>query len=98
LAGEIRATVLGRDRPGTLSRVAECVLAKQNGQKVNSLEVTKVVSKRFLGIPFMSVTGHSRHIQRGVGLVPAKDFVLRMPAAKVPESAPVAAGTSITEK
>ena len=85
LAGEIRATVLGRDRPGTLRRVVKCVLAKQRGQKFNSLEVTKVVSKRFLGIPFMSVTAHSRHIQQGIGLVPAKDFVLSMPAAEVPE-------------
>src|SRR6266403_1805923 len=81
LAGEIRATVLGRDRSGTLRRAVKCVLAKQEGQKFNSLEITKVVSKRFLGIPFMSVTAHSRHIQQGVGLVPAKDFVLRMPAA-----------------
>ena len=81
LAGEIRATVLGRDRPGTLRRAVKCVLAKREGQKFNSLEITKVVSKRFLGIPFMSVTAHSRHIQQGIGLVPAKDFVLRMPAA-----------------
>ena len=81
LAGEIRATVLGRDRSGTLRRALKCVLAKQEGQKFNSLEITKVVSKSFLGIPFMSVTAHSRHIQQGIGLVPAKDLVLTMPAA-----------------
>ncbi|HET8922797.1 MAG TPA: hypothetical protein VFN26_07340 [Candidatus Acidoferrum sp.] len=81
LAGEIRATVLGRDRLGTLRRAVKCVLEKQEGQKFNSLEITKAVSKRFLGIPFMSVTAHSRHIQQGIGLVPEKDFVLRMPAA-----------------
>src|SRR6266478_4811934 len=81
LAGEMRATVLGRDRSGTLRRAVKCVLAKQEGQKFNSLEITKVVSKRFLGIPFMSVAAHSRHIQQGIGLVPAKDFVLRIPAA-----------------
>ncbi len=81
LAGEIRATVLGRDQPATLRRAVKRVLAKQEGQKFNSLEITKAVSKRFLGIPFMSVTAHSRHIQQGIGLVPAEDFVLRMPAA-----------------
>jgi len=85
LAGEIRATVLGRDRSGTLRRAVKRVLAKQEGQKFNSLEITKVVSKRFLGIPFMSVTAHFRQIQQGIGLVPAKDFVLRMPAAVAPE-------------
>ncbi len=81
LAGEMRATVFGREGLGALRRAVKCVLAKQEGQKFNSLEITKVVSKRFLGIPFMSVTAHSRHIQQGIGLVPAKDFVLRMPAA-----------------
>jgi hypothetical protein len=85
LAGEMRATVLGRDRSGTLRRAVKCVLAKQEGQKFNSLETTRVVSKRFLGIPFMRVTAHSRHIQQGIGLVPAKDFVLRQRAA-APES------------
>ena len=88
LAGEIRATVLGRDRPGTLRRAVKRVLAKQEGQKFNSLEITKVVSKRFLGIPFLSVTAHSRHIQESICLVPAKDFVSRMPAAPNAEVAP----------
>jgi predicted amino acid-binding ACT domain protein len=81
LAGEIRATVLGRDRPGTLRRAVKRVLAKQEEQRFNSLQITQAVSKRFLGIPFMRVTAHSRHIQQGMSLVPAKDFVLRMPAA-----------------
>src|SRR6266436_1580919 len=78
LAGEMRATVFGREGLGALRRVVKCVLPKQEGQKFNSLEITKVVSKRFLGIPFMSITAHSRHIQQGIGLVPAKDSVLRM--------------------
>src|SRR5712664_3522620 len=81
LAGEMRATVFGREGLGALRKAVKCVLAKQEGQKFNSVEITKIVSKRFLGIPFMSVTAHSRHIQQGVGLVPAKDFALRMPAA-----------------
>jgi len=81
LAGEMRTTVLGRDRPETQRRAVKRVLAKQQGKKFNSLEITKVVLKRFFGIPFMSVTAHSRHIQQGIALVPAKDFVLRIPAA-----------------
>lgn len=87
LAGEIRATVLGRDRSGTLRRAVKRVLAKQEEQKFNSLEITKAVSKQFLGIPFMSVTAHSRHIQQGIGLVPAKDFVLTVPATPNGEAA-----------
>jgi hypothetical protein len=86
LAGETRATVLGRDGLGTLRRAVKRVLAKQEGQKFNSLELTKVVTKRFPGIPLMSVTAHSRHIQEGIALVPAKDFVLTTSIAAAPKA------------
>src|SRR5882672_2891246 len=52
LAGEMRATVFGRGGLGALRRAVKCVLAKQEGQKFNFLEITKVVAKRFLGNPF----------------------------------------------
>jgi hypothetical protein len=84
LAGEIRATVLGRDRSGTLRKAVKRVLAKQEKQ-FNSLEITKVVSKRFLGIPFMSVVAHTRHIQQGICLVPAKDSISGMAVPAAPE-------------
>ena len=76
LAGEIRATVLGRDTSGTLRKAVKQVLAKRVDQRFNSLQITKVASKRILGIPFMKVTAHSRHIQESIFLVPAKDFVV----------------------
>ena len=85
LAGELRVTVLGRERSGTLRTAVKCVLGKQEGQKFNSLEIAKAVSKRFLGIPFVSVTAHARHIQEGIGLVPAKDFVLTTSIAAAPK-------------
>src|SRR5438874_3113399 len=40
LAGEIRATVLGRNQPRTLRRPEKCGLAKKGGQKFSSLRVT----------------------------------------------------------
>lgn len=86
LAGELRATVLGRDRSRTLRRAVKCVPAKQVGRKFNSLEITKVVSKRFLGVPFMSVTAHARHIQESIGLVPRIDFVLTTSIAAAPRA------------
>ena len=78
LAGEHRAIALGREELGTLRRAVKQILAKQEGRTFNSLEITKVASKRFLGIPFMSVAAHFRHIQEGICLVPAKNSVLRM--------------------
>ena len=82
LVDEIRAIALGGEDLGTLRRAAKQILAKQEGQKFNSLEITKVASKRFLGIPFLSVTAHFRHIQQGICLVPAKNSALRMPESE----------------
>jgi hypothetical protein len=43
--------------------------------------VTSVASKRFVEVRYVTVCAQSRLIQQGVSLVPAKDFVLRIPAA-----------------
>ena len=87
LAGEIRTTVLGRARLGTLRRAVKRVVAKQEGQsfRFNSLEITKIASKWFLGIPLLRVTAHSRHIQLGSALISAKD-VLRRSLATIPSA------------
>src|SRR5882724_4176896 len=70
LAGESRATAFGRDQSGALRKAVKRILAKQEKQ-YNSLEITRVASKRFLGIPFMLVVAaHSRHIQQGICLGP----------------------------
>src|SRR5260370_3788453 len=64
LAGEIRATVFGRERPGALRRAVLCVLAKQEGQMFNSLHPPRILSKRFLGIPLITVPAHSLPIHQ----------------------------------
>ena len=87
LAGEISAAVLGRNRSGTLQRAVKRLLAKEETQ-FNSLEITKVVSKRFLGISFMRVVAHARHIQQGICLVPVKGFISGMPVPAAPERRP----------
>jgi len=66
LAGDLRAVALGRKGPGTLRKVVRRLLGKQAGERFNSLEITKIVSKRFLGIPFTSVMAHFRHIQEEI--------------------------------
>ena len=90
LAGATRATILGRDHLGTLRRAAKRLLAKQETQ-FNSLEM-RVVSKRFLGIPFMSIAAYSRHIQEGLCLVPAKDLVSGVSRSIAPEASLGTAG------
>jgi hypothetical protein len=74
LAGEIGASVLGGQGLTALRKAVARVLASQERQPFtfNSLEFTKVVSKRFLGIPVMRVVAHARCIQAGTGLTAAR--------------------------
>jgi hypothetical protein len=44
------------------------MLTKLKSEKFNSLEITEVVSKRFLGVPYVTVSARSRHIQDNVFL------------------------------
>ncbi len=84
LAGETRATVVGIDREKMVRRAIEEILARLKSEKFDSLEITRVTSvasKRFLGVRYVTVSAQSRLIQQTFGLVPAKDFVLRIPAA-----------------
>jgi hypothetical protein len=40
------------------------ILAKVKRQSFNALEVTGIVAKRFLGVPYATVSAHSRHFQQ----------------------------------
>jgi hypothetical protein len=79
LAGEMRATVLGRRRLGAVCRAMRAILARRGEENFNSEEITEVTSKWFLGIPLLRVTTHARHIQERVGLIAAKGLVLSTP-------------------
>jgi hypothetical protein len=85
LAGEISATVVGRSGDAAIRNAVEQMLARSKGRKFNSLEITKVISNRFFGVPCVRVFAHSRHIQAGQYLAPAKDSFLKMTAAKTAE-------------
>jgi hypothetical protein len=68
LAGQIRATAFGRGRQQGAQSAVLRMLAKLKSEKFNSLEITRVVSKRFFGLPYVTVSARSRHIQDGVFL------------------------------
>jgi hypothetical protein len=74
LAGEIEATVFGLEGQETVRRAVKRILAKQKSEKLNSLEITRVASKRFLGVPYATVSARSRHIQESLVLFRAKDL------------------------
>ena len=85
-ANETRATVLGGASLRTLRRAVKQMLGKQENQNFNALEVTTILSKRFLGIPFLRTVAHLRHIQESSALVPSKVFVSQGPGHRAAES------------
>jgi len=74
LAGEIKATIFGFDGQKTVRRAVKRILARLKSGKFNSLEITRVSSKRFLGVPYVMVSACSRHIQESLFLSCDQDF------------------------
>ena len=68
LAGEIKTIALGISGPKMLRRGIERILANPRSETFNSLEIMRVVSKRFLGVRYVSVGAQSRHIQESLFL------------------------------
>jgi hypothetical protein len=66
MAGEIKATVFGFDRQKALRGALKQLITEVKSQHCNSIEITQVVGKSCLGLPYVSVCAHPRHLQRGV--------------------------------
>ena len=74
IAGEIKSIVFGFEGQRNVRRAVKRMLARLKSDKFNSLQITRVVSKRFLGVPYVSVTACSRHIQESLFLLRDTDF------------------------
>jgi len=64
LAGTIRKNVIGFDAPRSLETAVKRLLGTVVLAQGNCLEVDRITTRSFCGIPSVTVTGHSRHIQR----------------------------------
>ena len=65
LAGGITAISFGPPGEKRTRRAAGKIMARLTSLKFNCVEVSQVVAKRFLGLPYVCVTAHSRHIGEG---------------------------------
>lgn len=74
IAEEIRATMFGIDVQRMVRRAIERILANPKSERFNSLEITLVAPRRFLGIRYVTVSANSRHIQDSLILFRAKDL------------------------
>jgi hypothetical protein len=65
IASEVRVMFLGAIGAKKIQHALRRILDKVSRQNFNGLEVTGIVAKRFLGLPYAVVSAHSRHVQRG---------------------------------
>ncbi|MGC9950263.1 MAG: hypothetical protein ABSF64_28185 [Bryobacteraceae bacterium] len=66
MAGEIKTTVFGFDKQKTLSTAVKRLIANVKSHNCNGIEITQVTNKTFLKVPYVSVSAHARHLQKGL--------------------------------
>jgi hypothetical protein len=68
IAGLIETNASGSDEKMTTRKAIKRVVANLKSKNFNCLEITRVATKRSLGLLHVSVSAHSRHIQEGQAL------------------------------
>ncbi len=81
LASEMKAIIFGFDGQNTVRRAVKRILANLKPEKFNSVEITQVASKRFLGLPYTSVSARSRHVQESLTLFETMNVMVKPPHA-----------------
>ncbi len=66
MASAIRTTAFGFDRVKMIHAAVKRLIAGAKLQKCNCLAIDDVATHSFLGMPYVSVSAHPRHIQKGL--------------------------------
>jgi len=64
MATEVKAMIFGALGANKIQNALKRILEKVKGQHFNSLEVTGIVERRFLGVPYAIISAHPRHVQQ----------------------------------
>ncbi len=65
IADELRTIVPAWGGQKTLRAGVKRLLARTTAQQFNCMQLSNILRERFLGIPFVSVVAHARHVQQG---------------------------------
>lgn len=63
MAAEVKATFFGSLTAAKVQNALKRILAKVKQHDFNGLEITAIVARHFLGVPYVTVSAHSRHMQ-----------------------------------
>jgi len=64
MATEVKVMFLGSLGAAKIQNALKRILKKVKEQHFNGLEVTEIVSRRFIGVPYVTISAHSRHMQQ----------------------------------
>jgi hypothetical protein len=65
MAADVKVMFFGVVGAAKIQNALQRILAKVKPQHFNGLEVTGIVASHFLGVPYVTVSAHSRHMQPG---------------------------------
>ena len=68
IASVVDTNAFGSDEKKTTLKAIKQIIANLKSKSFNCLEITRVTTKRSLGLLYVSVSAHSRHIQEGRAL------------------------------
>ena len=66
MANVIRSTAFGFNRAKMIGAAVKRIITAVRQQRCNCLEIDDVAMHSFLGMPYVSVSAHPRHIQKGM--------------------------------
>jgi len=68
MAAEVKTMFVGSLRAAKVRSALKRILAKVKHEHFNGLEVTAIVARHFLGVPYVTVSAHSRQLQHSSNL------------------------------
>jgi len=68
MATEVKVMFLGFLAPKKIEIALKRILEKVKPQHFNGLEITEIIARRFLGVRYVTVSAHSRHMQQSCNL------------------------------
>jgi hypothetical protein len=68
IASVVETKAFGSDEKKTTRKAIKRIVANLKSKNFNCMEITRVTAKRSLGLLYVSVSAHSRHIQEGRAL------------------------------
>jgi hypothetical protein len=68
MAAEVKTMFFGSLKAAKVQSALQRILAKVKPEHFNGLEVTAIVARHFFGVPYVTVSAHSRHMQHSCNL------------------------------